>query len=609
MRAGNSPRSQQAPHSAALIDPRRGDVEDDAASTKQRSLLAIAGTLVAEISLPKLIVACTASILLPSVLLGLGPLIVTAWLATVSEKMATLTEISAVIVLLGALLLAWIGGRPLMRIVEANFWSLNAMAVQPGYALCREAVCHVAERRLEKRSDASARARLRARSAAVSGVLLCGCAFTIVLIVWPRSRWTGVASDLFLLHRLLVPALANAVIVVAAYLGTVSLIWGVADASMDQPINLASFDAAPMGARTWRIAHLSDMHVVGERYGYRIESGRSGPRGNDRFLRCMTRLEAIHAERELDIILVSGDMTDAGRSAEWAEFLDAVGGHPRLARRMLIIPGNHDVNVVDRSNPARLDLPFSPGKRLRQLRAISAMAQVQGDRVRIFDHATGGLRGTLAELLAPHRDLIAAFADKGTLRLAARLRHLWNDLFPMILPPDGEDGLGVLMLNSNVEAHFSFTNALGMVSVEQARCIKAAARRFSRARWLVALHHHLVEYPMPVTAFSERIGTALINGTWFIRQLRPLAGRLLIMHGHRHIDWMGACGGVKILSAPSPVMAAGDQPTHFYVHALAAGERGELGLLPPERIDLLPLDASAEPSQSLSVVGKDPAKP
>ena len=32
--------------------------------------------------------------------------------------------------------------------------------------------------------------------------------------------------------------------------------------------------------RIWRIAHLSEVHVVGERYGFRIESGRSGPIGN-----------------------------------------------------------------------------------------------------------------------------------------------------------------------------------------------------------------------------------------------------------------------------------------------------------------------------------------
>ena len=38
---------------APIVDPRQGDVGDDAASRKQRSLLAIAGSLLVEISLPK----------------------------------------------------------------------------------------------------------------------------------------------------------------------------------------------------------------------------------------------------------------------------------------------------------------------------------------------------------------------------------------------------------------------------------------------------------------------------------------------------------------------------------------------------------------------------
>ena len=40
-----------------LIDPRRGDVEDDASSTKRRSLLSLAGSLLSEVSLPKLALA------------------------------------------------------------------------------------------------------------------------------------------------------------------------------------------------------------------------------------------------------------------------------------------------------------------------------------------------------------------------------------------------------------------------------------------------------------------------------------------------------------------------------------------------------------------------
>jgi hypothetical protein len=157
----------------------------------------------------------------------------------------------------------------------------------------------------------------------------------------------------------------------------------------------------------------------------------------------------------------------------------------------------------------------------------------------------------------------------------------------MILPPEAEDGLGIAILNSNAETHFSFTNALGLVSVEQTHRFEAAIRYYPAARWIVALHHHVVEYPMPVKAFSERIGTALINGSWFERRLEALADRAVVMHGHRHIDWIGACGSLKIISAPSPVMnATDDATTQFYIHTLAAGPDGRLDLLPPQRVEI-----------------------
>jgi hypothetical protein len=156
-----------------------------------------------------------------------------------------------------------------------------------------------------------------------------------------------------------------------------------------------------------------------------------------------------------------------------------------------------------------------------------------------------------------------------------------------VLPPDHEDGMGVAILNSNAETHFSFTNALGLVSVAQAHRLAAVLANFPKARWIVAMHHHLVEYPMPVAKFSERVGTALINGSWFVRKLGPFSARILVTHGHRHIDWIGACGAMKIISAPSPVMdATDDAPTHFLIHTLAAGSNGRLCLLPPERVEI-----------------------
>ena len=74
--------------------------------------------------------------------------------------------------------------------------------------------------------------------------------------------------------------------------------------------------------------------------------------------------------------------------------------------------------------------------------------------------------------------------------------------------------------------------------------------------------------PGAAKALSERIGTALINGSWFIRGLKSLAGRAVLMHGHRHVDWVGECAGLTIVSAPSPVMNATDDARRIsmYTH-------------------------------------------
>ena len=80
---------------APLIDPRLGDFESDHAAPKQRSLLAIAGSLLSEISLTKLAVIWTIQILAPAVLLGLAPLILTASIGEASNRFDEATEIGA----------------------------------------------------------------------------------------------------------------------------------------------------------------------------------------------------------------------------------------------------------------------------------------------------------------------------------------------------------------------------------------------------------------------------------------------------------------------------------------------------------------------------------
>ena len=72
-----------------FIDPRGGDVEDDASSTKRRSLLSLAGSLLAEISFPKLILSWIMLFVVPALLLGIAPLVASAWVSLVSRKITS----------------------------------------------------------------------------------------------------------------------------------------------------------------------------------------------------------------------------------------------------------------------------------------------------------------------------------------------------------------------------------------------------------------------------------------------------------------------------------------------------------------------------------------
>ena len=64
--------------------------------------------------------------------------------------------------------------------------------------------------------------------------------------------------------------------------------------------------------------------------------------------------------------------------------------------------------------------------------------------------------------------------------------------------------------------------------------------------------------------------------------------RALVMHGHRHIDWMGECGDLLILSASSSTMPAkGHEDVYFYVHTVGVDPSGRIGIAQPQRVDVV----------------------
>ena len=281
-----------------LIDPRQGDIEDDASSTKSRSLLSLAGSMLVEISLPKLAAAWLLLVALPCVLLGLAPLIVSAWFGTFSRSLSTayggLLPLALILLVVA---IGWFGGRTVFRAAEQAFWALNSMAVQPGYALCREAIRHVAELVLARWLNDAQRARLRAVSAAGAGLILCAhCAVRRLAgrapiragppnfpICCRRCSWWFPRSPM--------PA-----VILFGYCAAAAFVWGMADAAMDQPRDWSNFADSDCSqavlARGASVRRACRRRAIRLSAGKRTRSVRAAMSGSPRLLE---RLEAIHA--------------------------------------------------------------------------------------------------------------------------------------------------------------------------------------------------------------------------------------------------------------------------------------------------------------------------
>ena len=197
----------------------------------------------------------------------------------------------------------------------------------------------------------------------------------------------------------------------------------------------------------------------------------------------LRKLRAIHAATPIDRVLVTGDVTDAGTRAEWVEFLDLLRGYPDIRSRVLFVPGNHDVNIVDRTNTGRFDIPWSISHALRRLRFVVALDAVQGERVHIVDPKSGALGPSLRDYLQegerPAR--LRGLAEQGTWRGRWEIARVWDDIFPLVAPPAEPGGCGAILLDSNARSHFSATNAIGVIGRLQLKKLKTILNAFPAA--------------------------------------------------------------------------------------------------------------------------------
>jgi len=233
-------------------------------------------------------------------------------------------------------------------------------------------------------------------------------------------------------------------------------------------------------------------------------------------------------------------------------------------------------------------LPWSTGQALRKLRVILSLDEVQGERVHLVDRSSGTLAASLRDYLreGERAELLGELAQYGSARGRREVTRIWETIFPLV-EPAGDKTPGLILLNSNARSHFSLTNAIGVIDRSQLRALRSILRNSPAHAWLILLHHHVVEYPLTSIGLRDRIGLALINAPDVLAAIAPYARRTLVLHGHRHRDWIGSCGGVTLCSAPSTALGSYDGEMYqgcFHIHELDTGTGGSVRLITTERV-------------------------
>jgi 3',5'-cyclic AMP phosphodiesterase CpdA len=583
-----------------IWDLRRGDYDDNRSCTKSGGMRSLALSALFEFNYVKAPLAFLTLVIGPALLVGIAPsiLVTSARLLFHTTTLAgtrLFVALGLFAILVGAAL--WIG-RPLLKMAFDNSRHLHYSLVFPIFVALRELLRSVIER-LGGRSATVQQLNRRRRIATVLAALLfAGSGLALAITVEVSFGLKLIDVERVQVLAVVKAALGNAAVLVGLSTVFESLFWLWRELTMKGPVLAWAPDPSQVALSTLRVAHLSDLHLVGERYGCRMESGSYGPHGNRSFRNALRKLTAIHARTPLDRILVTGDITDAGTRAEWAEFIDLLRASPELRERLSFVPGNHDVNIVDRTNPARFDLPWSASQALRKLRFVLALDEVQGDRARLVDSASGALGPSLKDYLREGKRLerLRALAQRGAIRGRWEIEKIWDAIFPLVEPAPSEDGYGLILLDSNAHSHFSLTNAIGVMNPLQMNALKSVLRNSPHRSWIILLHHQVVEYPVAsISSLSERIGLALVNAPDVLAAIAPYASRVLVLHGHRHRDWIGTCGDVLLCSAPSVSLGSDDYQGCFHVHDLAFGADGDIRLTSTERVKVHDAGVTAMP--------------
>jgi 3',5'-cyclic AMP phosphodiesterase CpdA len=363
--------------------------------------------------------------------------------------------------------------------------------------------------------------------------------------------------------------------------------WGASKADF---VLLRDLNAPPDAAASTRIGHLTDLHITcpvdrkaqspAEMEERRTVSREAG--GNWRRLRNLLVSNA-HRIDDLSAVLVTGDITDTAAAAEWRGFFDAIAAVPRLVEKLVIVPGNHDVNLC---HPWKSDNSDLIRRKLNFIRFLTAVDTIQGDRTWIVSDQ--GELVSFSESMADFTHAFRLFAKTPPARSYDTTAYpmattsgipfinfrevttpatealidlpelVWINSFPMVTRFK-TGGPWYLLLDSNQSASNIFTNAFGEIGADQLTRVRRFLDAHPNEPVILAVHHHVGNPERMISGLIDRLmdrALTLTNAVEFVDSLPP-DRRFPLFNGHRHLAYMGSIGD-KLIAVAGPSSTMGD---------------------------------------------------
>jgi predicted MPP superfamily phosphohydrolase len=352
--------------------------------------------------------------------------------------------------------------------------------------------------------------------------------------------------------------------------------------------------------RTFTLAHLSDLHFMGPRTKLGLEGQNRNGETRAFFARNARLLSSV------DVVAVTGDITDTGFVDEWVEADRVFDIISRAAEdnenrpKFAFVPGNHDINVFASFDSSVKDLQkydkkltlFALGKYsnrgLRLIRYLAFWGKWSAENSNFLDKR-GHMSCASTHLEAIGQNLNRyANSSKQKSVTASYVEGNFDRIFPSSI--EVADKAVIYTLDSNARTWHIIANSYGMFGLGQLyRLWRMLSLHPENHAAVFLLHHHIrpgtkkVSYKNPT--WRKRLEEfAMVTVDAFLFRMiiqSKLRQSALVFHGHTHFERQYMFGRHSVICAPSSGYGEGSQadPENIaYIYEVLIDESGNAAI-------------------------------